>query len=32
MDAADGDGSIVESLDKLAKEAAELAGLLRNGQ
>ena len=32
MDAADGDGSIVESLDKLAKEAAELADLLRNGQ
>ena len=32
MDAADGDGSIVESLDKLAKEAAELANLLRNGQ
>lgn len=29
MDAADGDGSIVESLDKLAKEAAELADLLR---
>ena len=32
MDAADGDGSIVESLDNLAKEAAELAALLRNGQ
>ena len=32
MDAADRDGSIVESLDKLAKEAAELADLLRNGQ
>ena len=30
MDAADMDGSIVESLDKLAKEAAELADLLRN--
>ena len=32
MDAADLDGSIIESLDKLAKEAAELADLLRNGQ
>ena len=32
MDASDLDGSIIESLDKLAKEAAELAALLRNGQ
>ena len=32
MDAADGDGSIVECLDKLAREAAELADLLRSGQ
>ena len=32
MDAADLDGSIAESLEKLSREAAELAELLRNGQ
>ena len=31
MDTSDLDGSIIESLDRLAKEAAELADLLRNG-
>lgn len=32
LEAADPDGSIAESLEKLAKEAAELADLLRSGR
>ena len=32
MDAADGDGSIVESRAQPAKQPADLADLLRNGQ